>query len=343
VPFPRDWLGPLEELVPVGGRDPTGNRGVSATRQRLDERECRDESVAAPSASANLDDAAGGSTPPSAADFWSEQSVGLHHALQAPPSSPTATLGAADSAASVGSHRERGVRTGARLRPGPGGRDGAGLRWGRGLSLGRGVRCRRSVHPGRRVRWASQLSDRFQSARARRAIATLGAVLLGAVILAIAMHASGSSPRNRALSPSRVTTFATLVSGTEADLSAIRQIARHRYPTASRSHRALKRVSGHQHVTATQQTRHAASRAHLTTRAAPIRTVSPVSTAATASSDSEPATRHSGTPPEPAPPSATPVVTHSTPSSSTAATADSASQRAFGANGALGPGSSPNG
>jgi hypothetical protein len=334
VPFPRDWLGPLEELVPVGGRDPIGN------------------GAAALSAAGSLGDVAAGPPPPSAADFWSEQSVDLHHALQAPPSSATATLRTADSTASVGSHPGPavlpGVREGSGVRRGPGLRWERGLGWrrglgwARGLGWGRGLRWARGLHPGRCVQWAAQLSHRFHPARAR-VVAAVGAVLLGAVILAIAVHSSGSSPPNGALSPSRVTTFATLVSGTEADLSAVRRIARHRYPSASSPRRGLKRVSRYQHVTATQQTRHAASRVNVTTRAAPIRTVSRVSTPATASSDSESAAQHSGTSREPARSSPTPVVTHSTPSSSTAATADSASQPAFGANGTLGPGSSPNG
>ncbi len=57
IRLPREWLGPPEELVPVG----------PAARARAAQRE--------------LD----GATPPAADAFWSEDSAALHDALQAPP------------------------------------------------------------------------------------------------------------------------------------------------------------------------------------------------------------------------------------------------------------------
>jgi hypothetical protein len=58
IRLPRDWLGPPEELVPIG----------PAARARAAQRE--------------LD----AGTPPTADAFWSEDSAALHDAVQAPPS-----------------------------------------------------------------------------------------------------------------------------------------------------------------------------------------------------------------------------------------------------------------
>jgi hypothetical protein len=57
IRLPRDWLGPPEELVPIG----------PAARARAAQRELN------------------GHTPPTADAFWSEDSAALHDALQAPP------------------------------------------------------------------------------------------------------------------------------------------------------------------------------------------------------------------------------------------------------------------
>ena len=57
IRLPRDWLGPPEELVPIG----------PAARARAAQRELN------------------GQTPPAADAFWSEDSAALHDALQAPP------------------------------------------------------------------------------------------------------------------------------------------------------------------------------------------------------------------------------------------------------------------
>jgi hypothetical protein len=64
VRLPRDWLGPREELVPVG----------------------RAAGPVAPFGDDGL--------PPTADAFWSEDSAALHDALQAPPAQPTSQQGA---------------------------------------------------------------------------------------------------------------------------------------------------------------------------------------------------------------------------------------------------------
>ena len=65
IRLPRDWLGPPEELVPIG----------PAARARAAQRE--------------LD----GGTPPTADAFWSEDSAALHDAVQAPAPSTRAHVG----------------------------------------------------------------------------------------------------------------------------------------------------------------------------------------------------------------------------------------------------------
>ena len=62
--LPRDWLGPREELVPIG----------AAARARAAQR----------AAEPGLDDA----PPPAAEAFWSEDSAALHDAVQGPAAAP---------------------------------------------------------------------------------------------------------------------------------------------------------------------------------------------------------------------------------------------------------------
>jgi hypothetical protein len=64
IRLPRDWLGPPEELVPIG----------PAARARAAQREL------------------GGDMPPTADAFWSEDSAALHDAVQAPPATSGAYL-----------------------------------------------------------------------------------------------------------------------------------------------------------------------------------------------------------------------------------------------------------
>jgi hypothetical protein len=67
VRLPRDWLGPREELVPFGPRaDAAGATAQAAGR------------------AAHADAADSSAQPPSAQDFWTEQAVDLHDALQGP-------------------------------------------------------------------------------------------------------------------------------------------------------------------------------------------------------------------------------------------------------------------
>jgi hypothetical protein len=65
VRFPRDWIGPREDLVPIGRADPQAQ-------------------PADPAADRPARTASAFTTPPSADDFWSEDSAAVQDALQAP-------------------------------------------------------------------------------------------------------------------------------------------------------------------------------------------------------------------------------------------------------------------
>jgi hypothetical protein len=80
VRLPRDWLGPRDELVPLGRHTET--------------REAEPAPAQLTSASALIAE-----PPPSAADFWGERSAAIHDAVQAPagdagPVKPSRRLGA---------------------------------------------------------------------------------------------------------------------------------------------------------------------------------------------------------------------------------------------------------
>jgi hypothetical protein len=79
VRLPRDWLGPREDLVPFGPRADSPPAGLAGTS----------ESEASGSAEPS-------GPPPSAQDFWSEQSASLQHALQGPEPGDTHGDGTAD-------------------------------------------------------------------------------------------------------------------------------------------------------------------------------------------------------------------------------------------------------
>lgn len=88
VRFPRDWIGPREELVPVG---PFAGAGV---------------------ADLGLD----GALPPTADAFWSEESAALHDAVQAPPVEAPGHWASPADAAGIGRARARARAAGIRCR-----------------------------------------------------------------------------------------------------------------------------------------------------------------------------------------------------------------------------------
>ncbi len=111
VPFPRDWLGPREELVPFGaGARPGG----SADRDWAPGE--RGSSRASEREQGVFDFAPG--PPPSAADFWGEDAAAIQHALQG----PCGAAGAAPVEPAQGTLRGRARRSG---------RDPIGRRLGR--------------------------------------------------------------------------------------------------------------------------------------------------------------------------------------------------------------------
>ena len=69
VHFPRDWLGPRDELVPIG----TGIAGNS------------DADDSAPAPPDDVPEPDPPPSPPSASDFWGEHSAEIHDVLQGPP------------------------------------------------------------------------------------------------------------------------------------------------------------------------------------------------------------------------------------------------------------------
>jgi hypothetical protein len=70
VPFPRDWIGPREELIPFG---------PGARRAEADEPDAPSRA-----ASTSTPRQAGSAFPPSPNDFWSEGAAAMHDALQVP-------------------------------------------------------------------------------------------------------------------------------------------------------------------------------------------------------------------------------------------------------------------
>jgi hypothetical protein len=262
-----DWLGPRDELVPIGRPTP------------------------APPIEPDNDDAA----PPTAAAFWSEDSAALHDALQAPIVDPW--------------------RPTARRRP--------GLR--RILSMpGTAIDGIRSALAGGRLRWALLALP----------IAALALVaLVGSTEGPTGTPSSGHVTTTRgdtvvtnpltADSQHRRVAASVLVS---EDMSRIRRLERQRVSSASRSR--SRSVGG----------RAARRRPHVTrtaVSAAPQQPeTTPAPTYASAPASSSPSTGASMI-------NTVPSTNTGSPSSSTHHTATSTAQPAFGENGTLGPGSSP--
>ncbi len=287
VPFPRDWLGPRDELVPLGRpKPPPAGTGSSDL--------------------AGLSQQARSGSAPSAADFWGEEAAALHDAVQAPD-------------ADRPDHDP----------PEPGGG-------------GQSTRV--------------EIGKHFHATQTRVAAAL--AVALVALAFGAAFATRSGGPRTQsppAQGTDRVTMFATLVAGTAADLSAVRQIALHRWPPMRRAHRPAGGTNGH--VAAVAPPRVVSSEP---TPSAPAATSTPTATANTSNTPASPspgytATADTATSAQPVSSPAPQAATTRSPSQSVGtstsgsssprseSTTSSSSQPAFGAQGTLGPGSSPNG
>jgi hypothetical protein len=95
VRLPRDWVGPLEELVPIGPRARARARESQAQPER------GDDSGSSPERGEGIHEAS---------DFWGEGSADLHHAIQGPPLDPAElAIGAPLAAHSNATSRRRGT------------------------------------------------------------------------------------------------------------------------------------------------------------------------------------------------------------------------------------------
>ena len=247
-------------------------------------------------------------TPPTAADFWGEEAAALHDALQAPMASaerPTVR---------ESRHQGRELR-----------RLGAVRSWRRRASYSTA-----SVAKSRGIPWT------------RVGIASLAAAVMVAVLVGILTRSSAPPRASRPaeLADSHLTMLGTFMSGTASDFALVRRIARHRWPGARRRIASAVR---HRDTAPTAQVvstaREVAPAVTTSAVAAPAAATAATATAASSPSSSG-ATVTSA--PSTAPSSSPPVASAGT-QSSTNESSGSTSQPAFGANGSLGPGRSPNG
>lgn len=129
VRFPREWLGPLEELVPLDVRPGSHDDRKPAAESEPEAGRGHEPDIAdhpQPDAAAGVLEFAG-APPPRAEDFWGEASAAVHDALQAPPladgepqgttSDPRSDRAVADepSICSDSSGRRAGLRLGMRM------------------------------------------------------------------------------------------------------------------------------------------------------------------------------------------------------------------------------------
>lgn len=326
VPFPRDWLGPRDELVPFGERS-----DYRTTTRTADEDRAAPEKPPKPRSA------------PTAADFWGEEAASLHDALQAPEQDRAVV------------HEAPEIRHGGRPR---------GVRqWRRRASYSTGGVGSTSLGAAAKAATASPAARRLYGFRASRArvAAVLGVAALSiAVVAAIATGSSRHPSRPRPTrAPGRVTIFAGLVSGTETDLSAIRKLALHRWPPPRslrgpagrpRAHHTAAAppavVSSEPPTSASGNTPVAASTSAATTTTADAAASASSGYAATADTATSPQPV-SSPPPSAGTTTASPTTTGARSGSSNtrppSGSSNPGSQAAFGANGTLGPGSSPNG
>ena len=98
VPFPRDWFGPPDELVPIGRSAPPPQRSPPGPPERdptdtNDWTGWADDGVLVPLTPGNRDPQPPPARTRTAADFWGEESATVHDALQAPPPPPLRPTG----------------------------------------------------------------------------------------------------------------------------------------------------------------------------------------------------------------------------------------------------------
>jgi hypothetical protein len=286
VPFPRDWLGPREELVPFGGPERIGD--------------------------GEPPDASGPVTPPTAADFWSEEAVAVHDAFQAPASSVDLPVGGPGAEKAAKPRRERRRRV-------VGKTDGRQPE----RQIGR-------VKPLGVIRAPWRLAS------------VLGTLVLLAALLVVSLPRSSAprvASRPTQTATSDLTMFGPLMSRTEQDLSSVGQVALHRWPRRPSANRPVKRSPYRQ----TPVTPKAASNGSEGLPAATSTSVPAAPLAASStSSPAHSASTASNPPSQPAPSPPAPAVSASATSSTTESSSPS-SQPAFGADGTLGPGHSSNG
>jgi hypothetical protein len=290
-------------------------------------------------------DTSGPVTPPTAADFWSEEAVALHDAFQAPASSvggPGAEKAAnsrpegrgGEVRETDGRHPERQI---GRAKP-----FGAIRRWGRRASYSsadRRTRNRVVPEPSAAKRRVSLAGIR---ATPWRLASVLGTLVLLAALLVVSLPRSSAplvASRPTQTATSDLSMFGPLMSRTEQDLSSVRQVALHRWPRRPSANRPVKRSPHRQ----TLVTPHPASTVSEGLPAATSSSVpaAPIAASSTSSSAYSASTA-SAPPPQPASSPPPPAVSAGATSSTTESSSPS-SQPAFGADGTLGPGHSSNG
>jgi hypothetical protein len=274
VRLPRDWLGPRDELVPIGSRARTADTPEQDPAEPI---------------------------PPGAASFWSEDSGSLQAPMQAPAD---AWRGHWDPAPAPAAPPDRPAPT---------------------------RRHRRLPRP----RLPAFLGDRFATYRRRVPVTATGVAAACVVVLLAVIGQTEGGTHNASNKATSSAKNAPIAAGTGANLARLRAIT----PIVTQikpqpiSHHATGTRARHKrvriHVTTLRHRGHArraAQPAHSTSE--PVRsttvTSAPVSTPTTST------------------PAPTVVPTNSPAASTDRSTSSSGHhQRAFGLNGSLGPGSSP--
>ena len=292
VRLPRDWLGPREELVPFG-----------------------------PRADATAAEAAGSAAaPPSANDFWGEQSAELQHALQGPEP--------------VGAQDESALLEDGQLAPDgePGGADSAEP--GRETHLYGGF----LDHASFARRWIVRLGWPWtlRGGGPRAAPAALTAAVATVAGILVITSGSGAPAPEPARAPAK-TQGSSLSAALAADAA--------RQRTQRRSQPAPRLAGGHRSPAHTHHQRilhraHTASPGQVAAGARPIRS------AASSSAASYGSQTGGGTAPVQSSASAAPPAASSAPATSSAASdqgSSSGGTHPYGLGGTVGPGHSPNG
>jgi hypothetical protein len=278
VRLPRDWLGPREELVPMGSRART----------------------AAP-----VDDAPGDSLPPTAASFWDEDSGSLQAPMQAPADTWSGQWEPAAAEPAPPTSRLHGSTPHGRSIPRP--------------------RILSSSHRG-------------FARRRRSTAAVLGLIAAGVVVVLAVIGQTEGGANTAGKTTVSASKSARIVTATGANLARLRATPVVTQITGEPiSHHAAKTTASAARSRARAHRTHASKIRHRHRRPTPQpiqSAIQPVQTTPTYTP--APAT----TPATSAPTSGS---TASSPSASTDRTTSSRTQhdQAFGSNGSLGPGSSP--